>query len=95
MYVFESLSLAINFLIGWILLSKWQPNKFRLSTGATNLMLFILSVVFLINTVGNLFAASLMERLIATPLTLLAAICCARLAVEKSDILSGPDTSIK
>lgn len=83
MYVFETLSLAINFLIGWILLSKWQPNRFRVSARATNILLYMLSVVFLINTVGNLFAASLMERLIATPLTLLAAICCARMAIEE------------
>jgi len=38
----------------------------------------------MVNTVGNLFAEAALEQVIATPLTLLSALCCYRLAIDTS-----------
>jgi len=85
MLLFESISMLINVIIGWVLFTKLRPGRFYLSENVANFILYGLAALFLINTVGNLFAEANLELFIATPLTLLSAICCYRLALGNSE----------
>jgi hypothetical protein len=84
MLLFESISLLINGIIGWVLFTKLKPERFYLSEKVANFILYGLAALFLINTVGNIFAEATMEQVIATPLTLFSALCCYRLAIDTS-----------
>lgn len=48
-----------------------------------NILLWVIFAYLLLNTVGNLASSSLTEKVIFTPLTILAALLALRLAVEK------------
>lgn len=74
MFRFETVSLTVNTLFMIVLLVKKaylrKGIKNRWVTGA----LWLFMALFIVNTVGNLFAESLLEKLVFTPLTLLSAI---------------------
>lgn len=82
MLVFETISIVINAIL--ILLGLFKAKRLRLKIPALvlNGLLWLFVVLFLLNTVGNLTATSTLETLIATPLTFLLALLCARVAVE-------------
>ena len=71
MYRFEAVSILINLLVLFVLIQKKKnllegsPNK------VINAVLWIFMGLFLLNTVGNLFAESVIEKVLATPLTLI------------------------
>lgn len=71
MYRFEAVSILINILVLFVLIQKRKnllegsPNK------VINVVLWIFMGLFLLNTVGNLFAESVVEKVLATPLTLI------------------------
>ncbi|MCS4435367.1 hypothetical protein [Aquiflexum gelatinilyticum] len=83
MIVFESISILITILviiavgirIGYL---NWDVKHKLLSV-----FFYILSLVFGLNTLGNIFADNDFEKYFATPLTLILAIFCLRLAKEK------------
>ena len=82
MYVFESISLIINCLIIVVVLIKAGIINLNISVKVINVFLWIIVVVFAMNTIGNLTAETSLETLIATPLTFILAILCLRLAIE-------------
>ncbi|VAW28220.1 hypothetical protein MNBD_BACTEROID06-1037 [hydrothermal vent metagenome] len=83
MLAFESVSIGINVIIMTIILLKGEYIKTRISVRVINILLWILTVVFILNTVGNLISNNLLETIIFTPLTCISAILCYRMAVEK------------
>lgn len=83
MLVFESISLAINLLILAITGIKAGILKISINPTAIKVILCILSVLFLINTVGNCFSTNVFEKLTFTPLTLILSILCVRLAISE------------
>ena len=62
MYVFEASSIVINLFLGTILLMKagYIKPKFKLKT--INIILRVFLVLFVLNTVGNLFAKTGFEQ---------------------------------
>lgn len=74
MYAFEAVSIIINFLLVIVLLLKGEYIKNRLSRRLLNGFLWFFLIVFALNTVGNLTAETLFERVVFTPLTLLSAV---------------------
>lgn len=62
MYVFEIASILINLFLVLVLLMKAHLVKFRFAEKTTDIILWIFLAVFLLNTIGNLFAATNMER---------------------------------
>lgn len=74
MFRFETVSLLVNTIFIVILRVK----KFCILEGINNRwitgILWVFMALFLANTVGNLFAESLLEKLVFTPITLLSAI---------------------
>ena len=65
MYVFESISILINVFLSWILLMKIDLVKFKFSTKTINVILWFFFGLFILNTVGNIFAKSNFEKFFA------------------------------
>ena len=62
MYVFESISLVVNFIFAFVLLIKGKFIKQWLPAKAVNLILWVFLVLFALNTVGNIFAETNFEK---------------------------------
>lgn len=65
MYVFESISLAINLFLGLVLLIKGEYVKQILPLKIVNLILWAFLVLFILNTIGNLVAKTNFEKYFA------------------------------
>jgi len=73
MYVFEFLSIIINLFLGFVLLMKSGFIKCYFKQSIINLILWLFLVLFILNTVGNLFAKTNFEKLFSI-LTLISAV---------------------
>jgi hypothetical protein len=62
MYIFESISILIILFLAIVLLMKGQHLKFRFSTKAINIILWVFLSFFLLNTIGNIFAKTNVEK---------------------------------
>lgn len=82
MQLLESFSLFINIFLSILIMIKGGYLNIGVPMKLINIVLWIFVVLFSLNTVGNIFAATILEKLIFTPLTLITAILCARLAIE-------------
>lgn len=87
MIMFELLSITVNILLIGVISAKLKYYPLQKHT-VTNVLLWIMFGVFTLNTIGNLFAATGLERYIATPLTFISALMCLRLAMAKSPVRS-------
>ncbi|MEP3209853.1 MAG: hypothetical protein ABJN95_11720 [Maribacter sp.] len=65
MYVFESLSLLLNIVLGWILLIKGRYTRAVVSIKLVNTILWGFLFLFVLNTIGNLLAETNFEKLFA------------------------------
>ena len=65
MYVFESISILINLFLSWVLLMKGEFVQFKFHTKKVNRFLWIFFGLFILNTVGNIFAKTNFEKLFA------------------------------
>jgi hypothetical protein len=82
MYVFEAVSIIINLIIIIAIgMRGGYINQF-LSKRIISFVLWVLVIVFSLNTLGNVFAESTLEAVLFTPLTLMSAILCYRMAIE-------------
>ena len=82
MYVFEAISILINLFLGFVLLMKVSYINFRFREKTTNIILWIFLVLFVLNTIGNLFAKTNFEKSFAV-LTLVFAILIRRILKSK------------
>ena len=62
MYVFETFSILINVSLGFLLLMKGNYVKFQFKEKALDIALWIFFALFILNTVGNLFAKTILEK---------------------------------
>ncbi|MDZ4840397.1 MAG: hypothetical protein SGJ04_10370 [Bacteroidota bacterium] len=74
MYVFESISILINVLVIFALLLKGNYIKLNINAKIVNAVLWFFFMVFILNTIGNLFAATVFEKLFSILTLLLAAL---------------------
>ncbi len=72
MYTFETMSILINAFLAWILLMKGNYVRHIFSGKAVNVILWVFFAIFLLNTVGNVFAQTNFEKLFAIVTALLA-----------------------
>jgi hypothetical protein len=63
MYKFESISILMNLFLSWVLLMKGEFVQFKFPTKKVNRFLWIFFGLFILNTVGNLFAKTNFEKL--------------------------------
>jgi len=74
MRIFETISILVNLLLLILFLLKGNFIKHKISHKVLNGILWFFLVAFILNTVGNLFAKTMFERWVFTPLTLLSAL---------------------
>jgi len=74
MWKFETISIAINSFLLTTLLLKGNYLKSKISDKILNAILWLFMFVFVINTIGNLMSKTLFEKIVFTPLTLIAAV---------------------
>ncbi len=65
MYVFEAISMIIQLFLIFILLMKGNKINYKFSNKVINCILWIYSILFLLNTVGNIFAVTTLEKFFA------------------------------
>ena len=82
LFGFEFISLILMVLCLFIVLIKSEKIKLPGLTGAVNIALYILFLLFLLNTIANIFAKTAFERLLSI-VTVCIAFLCLRLALEK------------
>jgi hypothetical protein len=73
MYVFESISILINSFFIFILLQKGEYIRYILGRKTVSIILWIFFTIFVLNTIGNVFAKTNFEKYVAI-LTMLNAI---------------------
>ena len=73
MYVFETISILINFILGMTLLMKGAYIKPIIPLKAVNVILWVFLVLFGLNTIGNIIAKTNFEKMFAV-LTLMSSI---------------------
>ncbi len=71
MYVFEAFSIILNavFLILMMTLAGWL--NFPVSAQFIKVLLWIMMILFALNSVGNLFSKTKLERVVFTPVTII------------------------
>jgi len=79
---FEIASLIINALMILVVATKGQYVKIRLPLKMLTVMLWLMTLLFALNTIGNLFAKTLTETIIFTPITFTLAVLCYRVAQD-------------
>jgi len=82
MYVFESISLAINFLMIFIISVYAGILTLKVNPKILRILIIIMVIMFAFNTLGNLFALNSLESKIFTPITFLLSLFCFRLVLK-------------
>ncbi|HEY1115294.1 MAG TPA: hypothetical protein VGE66_17100 [Chitinophagaceae bacterium] len=80
---FETLSIALNLLMLAVVGARAGIIGRNIPPRLITIALWIMAVLFGLNTVGNLLSQNALERMIFTPLTLILSILCFRLATGK------------
>lgn len=85
MIVFESISILLNsiFLIVIALDSKYI--KLPIPRRVVKIAIWIMAVIFSLNTIGNIFSLNSTETTVFTPVTLVIAVCCIILASSREE----------
>lgn len=83
MYRFESVSLFLNIIMLGVVLIKKEIIQTRISPKLITLSLWMMCLLFLMNTLGNLTAVDPFEKLVFTPITLLLSIASLFLALDR------------
>jgi hypothetical protein len=90
MYVFETLSIGVNVFFMFILLQKGEYIRYVMGRKTVNIILWIFFGVFLLNTIGNLFAETNFEKYF-TLLTLLSAVLIWR--IQRTGAAPNPNSN--
>ncbi len=86
MRTFEIVSIVLNLLMMAVVAIRSNMVSFPVRPGVIRILLWVMTGLFLLNTIGNLASVNETEKRIFTPITLLLSILCWRLALppEKS-----------
>lgn len=82
MYVFESISLVINFLMMLIICVYAEILTVKVNTKILKILIILMAILFAFNTLGNIFSLNSLESIIFTPITLLLSLFCFRLVLK-------------
>jgi len=83
MYFFEAVSITVNLIVIVVTAIKGRYINQFLGKRIINFILWILVLLFSLNTLGNLLSKTMLESILFTPFTLISAILCYRMAIEK------------
>jgi len=65
MYVFESISILVNLFLGFVLLMKGEFIRYYIKQNMVDRILWFFFVLFILNTIGNIFAKTDFEKFFA------------------------------
>jgi len=65
MYVFETISIIFNIFLGMVLLIKGEQLPAFIPMKVVNIILWVFLILFGLNTIGNIFAETLFEKILA------------------------------
>jgi len=82
MVSFETVSIVVILCLLLVIQIKVKSSRTGLKNAA-KVLLWGFSLLFLLNTIGNLLAKTTLETLVFTPLTMISSALCLRIAVEK------------
>jgi len=82
MYYFEAVSITINLVVIAIVSIRAGYIKLFMFKRTITFLLLVLVILFALNTVGNVFSNSTLEKILFTPITLICSVLCLRLAIE-------------
>ena len=77
--IFEIISITLNVLMLTVVAAKGRIVKVSISPALIHAALWVMLVIFLLNTVGNLLSVNNFEQMVFTPVTILLSIFCPRL----------------
>jgi hypothetical protein len=83
MYQFEGIALVTILLVMLVVSMKGNYIKPFLPKVILNFLLGLFAVLFFLNTIGNLMAETSIETVIFSPITLISAVLCLRLIIER------------
>ncbi len=83
MIQFETISIAVNLFFMFLVAVKAKWLKINFPARLLTVLFWGMSLIFAVNTLGNLVAINSLEKYIATPITLILSILTALLAREK------------
>lgn len=78
---FESIALLVNLVMLFIVLIRAGFLKINVNSKIIRICFWTMFVLFLLNSIGNLFSNSLTEKIIFTPLTIFLSLVSFRLAL--------------
>jgi len=81
MRVYESISIGLNLMMLFMVMTKAGIVHFRINEKVYRIFFGLMCLLFLLNTVGNIFSKNDLERMIFTPLTLIFAVLFLRLTI--------------
>lgn len=84
----EIISILINLVMLQIVMVRAGYFKIKINPMIIKIALWVMAILFLLNTIGNIFSKNEFERFAFTPLTFILAIFCIRLAISKESILA-------
>ncbi|GCC51108.1 hypothetical protein SanaruYs_13280 [Chryseotalea sanaruensis] len=82
LYVFESISIVLNAFMLWIVTIRMNYFKFSVNPKVIRVVLWLMFLLFLVNTLSNLMAFNNLETYIFTPITFILALLSFRLAIK-------------
>lgn len=82
MYVFVSISILLNLIFLLTILQTANLISWNIPKTAIKISLWFMVAIFALNTIGNLFAETNLEKFIATPITLLLSVLCYKISTE-------------
>ena len=89
MLVFETVSVIINLIMLAVVGIKAGFLRTKINRMVIKIALWIMFVLFLINTIGNFFSNNEFEKIVFTPLTIILLIFSLRLAISKDKKIAG------
>ena len=84
MRLFETFSILLNVFILAILILKYNFLQKRKNNRVIDMLIWVFVWLFILNTIGNLFAKSMIELVLGTLVTLASAILCFIIVRKKS-----------
>jgi hypothetical protein len=79
--LYESISICLNLLMLFMLLTKAGYLRIRMKKNTHRIFFGLMCLLFLGNTIGNIFSKNDLERMIFTPFTLILTILFLRLTI--------------
>ncbi|MFZ1679300.1 MAG: hypothetical protein WAT91_18625 [Saprospiraceae bacterium] len=82
MMKFEAISVVMNALMIFVMIIKGRYINLGIPIKLTNSIIWLMVVLFVLNTIGNLLSKASTETIIFTPITFVSALLCFRIVMD-------------